>query len=239
MPQLTSEEIQIRENQILDAAAVRIVRYGYDKTTMSDIAEQAQVTRAIVYLHFDSKEDLFEALLYRVTQTYLADWLAALESSPSDSAIAGVFRSSLVAIRRSPLLTAMMQRDRQVFGKYLRKSGNLFQSLQSRSLWPEMLKALQDAGAVRQDINPVVMGHVMNAFALGMVEMEADKADSDTPPFAVLLETTADMLDRMLLPEDNGNQSAGRAVIRHLAQAIQAQFAQSKFPAVPARDQTL
>ncbi len=236
MPQLTAEENDIRENQILDAATELIVHFGYDKTTMSDIAEQAGVTRAIVYLHFQSKEQLFEALLHRETRKYLAAWLAALEADPGSGTIAGVFRGSLSAIRQSPLLSALMKQDRQMFGKYLHKSGNLFAAFQSRSLWPETLKELQAAGAVRQNVQPEVFGYLMNALALGIVEMAAGKAADEAPPFDALLEATTEMLDRALTPEDGGDQAAGKAVIRRLAQSVQAQFEQTKRPAAPAGD---
>jgi AcrR family transcriptional regulator len=48
MPQQNSDENAAREQQILDAASDLFIRYGYDKTTMQDIAEHAGVTRAIV-----------------------------------------------------------------------------------------------------------------------------------------------------------------------------------------------
>ncbi len=230
MPQRTFEENEARKHQILDAAAALIVRYGYDKITMSDVANQAGLSRAIIYLHFGSKEELFEALLYQETQNYLVAWLAALEAGSAGGTIADVFHTSLFAVQQSPLLSAMMKQDRQVFGKYLSKPGNLFESFQSRSLWPEILKELQDAGAVRADIQPDVMGHLMNALALGILEMDAGKPVGETPPLDALLAATADMLERALTPEDGGDSQAGRAVLRRLGQAVQAQFAQLGFP---------
>ena len=54
-----------REQRILDAAANLIAHYGYDKTTVDEIAREAGVSKGAIYLHFKSKEDLFEALLLR------------------------------------------------------------------------------------------------------------------------------------------------------------------------------
>ncbi len=61
-----------RHQRILDAAAALIVRNGYDKTSMNDIADEAGVTRAIVYIHFKQKDALFEALLHRETSELLS-----------------------------------------------------------------------------------------------------------------------------------------------------------------------
>lgn len=54
-----------------------IIRLGYDKTTMSDIAEEAGASRRTVYLYFKGKEELFEALLYRRIYAVRSDLVGA------------------------------------------------------------------------------------------------------------------------------------------------------------------
>ena len=56
-----------REQRILDAASRLIAHYGYDKTTVSDVAREAGVSKGAIYLHWKSKTALFEALLFRET----------------------------------------------------------------------------------------------------------------------------------------------------------------------------
>jgi AcrR family transcriptional regulator len=50
-----------RTGHILDAALTVFCQYGYGKTTMQDVARAAGISRAALYLHFASKEDLFRA----------------------------------------------------------------------------------------------------------------------------------------------------------------------------------
>jgi len=50
-----------RPQQILDAAAAVIIRHGYDKTTMSDIAEEAGASRRTVYLYFKGERGTFRS----------------------------------------------------------------------------------------------------------------------------------------------------------------------------------
>jgi len=52
-----------RERRILEAAAKLIAHYGFDKTTVSDIANEAGISKGAVYLHYKSKDDLFDALI--------------------------------------------------------------------------------------------------------------------------------------------------------------------------------
>src|SRR5262245_26092275 len=107
------------------------MRQGYDKTTMGDIADEVGVSRGIVYLHFDSKESLLEALIYREVRQYAETWLEHIEADPRGGTIGGIYRAVLYAINSRPFMAAIMRRDRRIVGSYLRKPDNLFASMQS------------------------------------------------------------------------------------------------------------
>ena len=55
-----------RREQILAAATEAFARSGFAATSLDDIAAQACVTRVILYRHFDSKTDLYQAVLDRM-----------------------------------------------------------------------------------------------------------------------------------------------------------------------------
>ena len=61
---------QEREQAILDATAQLLLRHGYNKTTMSDVAEAVDLNRALIYLHFKSKDEVVEALIIRELEKY-------------------------------------------------------------------------------------------------------------------------------------------------------------------------
>src|SRR5512135_3642128 len=100
-----------RQQQILDAAAAVIIRLGYDKTTMSDIAEEAGTSRGTVYLYFNGKEELFEALLYREYLQYAQTWLEYIETDSRGGTIGGFYRAIFHAVNSRPLIAAMLRRD--------------------------------------------------------------------------------------------------------------------------------
>jgi AcrR family transcriptional regulator len=54
-----------RREQILAAATQAFARSGFAATSLDDIASAASVSRAILYRHFDSKTDLYRAVLDR------------------------------------------------------------------------------------------------------------------------------------------------------------------------------
>jgi AcrR family transcriptional regulator len=52
-----------RREQLLDVALTVFAESGYHGTSMNDVAERAGVTKPVLYQHFESKRDLFQALL--------------------------------------------------------------------------------------------------------------------------------------------------------------------------------
>src|ERR1700728_2627182 len=52
--------------RILDVALDLFIEKGYDKTSLREIAEQLGVTKAALYYHFKSKQDILMALHMRL-----------------------------------------------------------------------------------------------------------------------------------------------------------------------------
>ena len=52
-----------RRDQILEVAVQVFAKNGYHGTSMNEVAEAAGVTKPVLYQHFDSKQDLYLALL--------------------------------------------------------------------------------------------------------------------------------------------------------------------------------
>jgi AcrR family transcriptional regulator len=57
---------------LLDAAEVLFAERGFDRTTVRDIAGQADVNQALLFRYFGSKEALFEAVVARNGREHLA-----------------------------------------------------------------------------------------------------------------------------------------------------------------------
>ncbi len=217
-----------REEQILSAAVTVIVRLGYDKTTMSDIAEEAGVSRGTVYLYFKGKEELFEALVYREYMRYAKTWMEYIESDPRGGTVGGYYRATFRAVDSHPFIASVMRRDARVIGNYLRKPDNLFIWMQSDSIVVDFIRALQAAGAIRQDLDPSVITYIIEMLSYGQLMIGDLKPPGEVPPYDAVMEALADMMDRALLPEDGGNDEAGKAVVRQIVVAAKTKVEQMK-----------
>ncbi len=59
------------KDKVIQAAHELISRYGYNRTSMTDVAKQAGLSRQTVYAVFANKEDLFAETSYNVFQQHL------------------------------------------------------------------------------------------------------------------------------------------------------------------------
>jgi AcrR family transcriptional regulator len=222
-----------RQQQILDAAAAVIIQLGYDKTTMSDIAGEAGVSRRTIYLYFKGKEELFEELLYREYMQYAQTWLEQIEADPRGGTFGGFYRATFHAVNSRPLIAAMLRRDRRVVGNYLRKRDNLFSQMLSGVNTLAFFQALQAAGAIRQDIDAAVIEHIVEMLSYGQLTIGDFKPPDQFPPYDAVMEALADMMDRALWPKDGApgmgaSSEAGKAIFRQITAAARAQMEQIK-----------
>ena len=72
-----------KRRQILDGARTVFLSAGFDGASMGEIARVAGVSKGTLYVYFDSKEDLFEALIIR-EKSSLAEALFTLDADDPD-----------------------------------------------------------------------------------------------------------------------------------------------------------
>ena len=83
-----------RREQILAAATTAFARNGFAATGLDDIAAEAGVTRVILYRHFDSKTDLYQAVLDRFCAV-LGDHVAEPVGGFTDASIDGLLKAAM------------------------------------------------------------------------------------------------------------------------------------------------
>jgi AcrR family transcriptional regulator len=85
-----SKKSEDTKEKILLAAIQRFSRFGYRRTSINDVAEEAGVARATVYLYWKSKRDLFVVGLERFNlhSWSLAEITAAKKGSAAERIIA-------------------------------------------------------------------------------------------------------------------------------------------------------
>jgi AcrR family transcriptional regulator len=94
-----------RRPEVLDAALKLFLVGGYDGTSMQAVANEAGVTKPVVYACFASKDELFRALLRREESRILTEIQGAFENadlSDPETTLTDGFVGFLRAVAESP-----------------------------------------------------------------------------------------------------------------------------------------
>ena len=82
-----------RRAQILRAAGATFAVEGYVATSVDDVAKAAGITKLIVYRHFESKADLYRAILEETSERLVEEWVADFgDGAESKPAVATLLR---------------------------------------------------------------------------------------------------------------------------------------------------
>ena len=97
-----------RETKILEVAADMLVRHGYRRVTIDDVAGAAGIGKGTVYLHWKTREELFGAVFAREVRGAIADMVTALRADPAVALLHRFAAEFFLAILRRPLLYGMV-----------------------------------------------------------------------------------------------------------------------------------
>ncbi len=92
-----------RRRQLLETARLAFARSGFHETSMNDIATEAGVTKPVVYQRFESKRELFRAVLEDIGERLQAEVIesAASAVSPREQVEAG-FSAYIEFVKADP-----------------------------------------------------------------------------------------------------------------------------------------
>ena len=143
---------EIIANSILDAALMVISRQGYGRMLMQDVGEAAKVSRATLYRHFPSKEELLAALAERRRREFAADLRAAIPDSTDPGQLLSALISFLETYYRHDEPSKFLEREPEFSIATFRSNFPLYMDIYNGVAGAEL-----DLIAKNQDILPAPM----------------------------------------------------------------------------------
>lgn len=212
-----------RAHRILDAATELILRWGYNKTTIDDIAREAGVAKGTIYLHWKTREELFSALLRRERLILVQDITDGIANDPDGATLHSILKQIALAVTQRPLMKAMLLRDMDVLGK-LAQGEQRTASYSERLVGFEVyLDLLRDHNLVRTDLSPRVLLYTFSAIFMGFFLvaplMPANYALSDEEVAELMAETARRSLGPEHGPSASDLQTASSAFLHYLERA--------------------
>ncbi|MCZ7603326.1 MAG: TetR/AcrR family transcriptional regulator [Melioribacteraceae bacterium] len=78
-----SDNYSAKREQIIEAAENVFAYYGYNKTTLEDIANKVGMKKNSIYYYFKNKEDLLNEIISRIYKSKISDFEKRVESVES------------------------------------------------------------------------------------------------------------------------------------------------------------
>lgn len=195
-----SEERRARAERILDAAAELVLRHGYRRVTIEDVAQRAGIGKGTIYLHWKNREALFFAMLARDSLVLIDEQIELIRRDPVEILPHRAVRSILQRSMERPLLSAMLTKDAEVLGKLVTE-GTMASIDAGCRLNAEYLALLRARGLVRTDLSPEAQLYALEVIGGGFTLMDPWLPEPIRLPMAVKADTLARMLRQVLEPE--------------------------------------
>lgn len=216
---------QERAERILDAAAELIQRWGYNKTTIDDIAKQARVAKGTIYLHWKTREDLFRALLLHEELKLTEEIKQHMADDAEGRTFYGMIKYTMLATMKNPLWKALFLRDTTMLGELARQEIQTPIAEERTASFLSLLRLMREQGMIRTDQSFEAQMHLMSAILVGFLMVEPFLPDNMRLSDDEAVEVMTDALIRALEPRPPAaptreTEEVTQAVDRYFAREV-------------------
>jgi TetR/AcrR family transcriptional regulator len=205
----TVDTLQTRE-KILATASRLFSEQGYENTSLSQVARQAKVSKALIFWHFDSKEKLYRRALRKTLEPYFidVDSLEGLGEREQVERLIDLFydfvHENVYSVRF--FLSLTLQAEQQP-DEVLSRVNELYRIF--RKSLAEIIENGRRRGIFRTDIDPARDAALIMA-ALGGILIQQFMSDGSPYDPKDLIEHLKTILFQRLVVPAAGSTAAGR-----------------------------
>jgi AcrR family transcriptional regulator len=185
-----------RVERVLDSAAELLVRWGYQRVTIEDVARHAGIGKGTVYLHFRSKDALFLTVLMRVHRDLVERMVDRMDADAREVLPSRMMRHLYDEMAADPVARSLYLGDAEVLGRLAHEAAGTLGEISERrqEAVVEHFRLLIDGGCLRPGLDPESALYAFSAVGTGFVAV--DGLGSGIPRLEV--EARADLLERTL-----------------------------------------
>jgi AcrR family transcriptional regulator len=184
MPKVLPEYLELRRQQILDAAAACFTRTGFHQTTMQDICAEADLSPGAVYRYFPSKEAIIQAMCARGHDEDVEMIREVVESNASREALEELVHIFFENVEDRELCALSIE----LLGES-RRDPIVLESVKTghaaiRDALAGLVRRAQARGEMSSDIDAEAMSRVMFGLYQGLVCQKVIEPDLDVISYA-------------------------------------------------------
>ena len=167
---------EAKRKRVLDAATDEFATYGFENTSIQQIAKRAEITVGSVYKYFENKDELF-AMVVKENLSLLEELLLHHSSSDEDVMVKAesVLKELLKFSKKHPqlikLYCAITTGNNTEFSRLLAQR---VESI-SAKVYTEVIEKAQLSGDARKDIDPKFFAFLLNnVFMMSQFSISCD-----------------------------------------------------------------
>jgi TetR/AcrR family transcriptional regulator, cholesterol catabolism regulator len=195
-PTMRERKQRATRERLLTAAQTLFAERGYDRTTMDDIAADADVSRATAFNYFPRKEELLVALVER-RRAVIVDLLARAQPEATDVAD----RLHRVFTHLCDAFDTDSGGNRALTRAWVQAGGPLLpDAFATAAVFADAVRDARARGQLRADIDPGSAGRILLDAYLGAIIRWAAGEDATTATLRDQLSTVVDTVINGLRP---------------------------------------
>lgn len=161
-----------RADRILDTAKDLLLRWGYRRVTVEELARRSGVGKGTVYLHWRTREEVFHAVGTREAAAMTEAVAGAIRADAGEVRLHRYMRRLFVEAMERPVLRAIFTRDADTLGTFLDNParGPLNEAKLTASR--EYLGVLASEGLLREGLQPEDLDYSLPTVVFGFFGIE-------------------------------------------------------------------
>ncbi|MBX5449108.1 TetR/AcrR family transcriptional regulator [Thermogemmatispora sp.] len=217
------EKRRARAERILDAAVKLIERWGYDKTTIDDIAREAGVAKGTIYLHWKTREDLFMSVIMREALAVIESLQKYITEHADSFAFHMLFPYAFLLYQQRPLVKALLTNDMSLLGSLAQHDYLLHNSIARRKVLfaHALLEQMQAEGLLRSDLSLRRLEYRLAALFMGYMTLDPLWPEEERLPLEQQAQDLGEAirlsLENQQLPPPEKRRRLAHAVNEHIA----------------------
>jgi AcrR family transcriptional regulator len=143
-------------DEILRAASQLFASRGFHETSMAEVARSAKVSKALIFWHFKTKDELFFAVLGRLLEPYVIDFAEEAGALDEQAQVIKLIESYLLFVRDNAssirFFVAQLLHDEQNSANLSGQVLALYEGY--RALLTDLVARCQEQGVCAQQVSP-------------------------------------------------------------------------------------
>jgi len=164
---MMSDAQRERADRILDTAKDLLLRWGYRRIRIDEVAKRSGVGKGTVYLHWRTREQMLAAVGSRETAEMVDAVIAAMRADPAEVVPHRLMRRIFMEAMRRPVLRAIYTQDIETMDAPVADRSQKAMEGANFVAWSEYLEIAHEHGLLHRELRPADVHYPLTTTVFG------------------------------------------------------------------------